>query len=715
MRSVIISRGAEPFIDYENFGEMTVEKGVSVPGIISRLLSLRRHEPHLILFFIHAGEYSGACDRLRESDLEDIFYSFVIFGSADEMKTTAFRNMHHVSEFRISPPSKDETSFIMEKSFSILEEFASARATQNEYLNRLVDTIQDQEDLIDIGRSLSSEKDPEKLLSLILTLSKKITGADAGSIYLVEEDEKGKKRLRFKTSHTYSRDIPLNEFVMPLNKESIAGYVAVTGEVLNIPDVYKLKEMNLLGIIHDSSFDKKHNYLTRSMLVVPMRNHHDEIIGVIQLINSKEYPDKRDSNGNEAFSIRLETLADFDRHVVAFDEKYDGLLQAIAGQAAIAIENNRMIRQIQTQFEEFVRASVTAIESRDPATSGHSFRVAKICTAMARAINEIDDGYLANFSFTETAISELEFAALLHDFGKVYVDLNIFRKEKKLYPRDMDNLMIRLDYLYRYVELQYRLRETQVECDQGSGSETIAAEKSRLDAEMSSILDEIKEIKGRIRILNEPTVMDKNPEETIDEITSRINALRCVDVDGGDMNVITDSDRMNLIIRRGSLNPLERKEIESHVVHTYSFVSKIPWPPEYRNIPEIALRHHEKIDGSGYPDGLKGRESTMIQARIMAIADIFDALASPDRPYKKACPWTRCFPSPRGGGQGSAGPGPGEALSPKRYMRLRWTFSATKSRSKSPDNLRTLPVFPQNHDCLDKNFFYGNICMRLCL
>jgi hypothetical protein len=202
----------------------------------------------------------------------------------------------------------------------------------------------------------------------------------------------------------------------------------------------------------------------------------------------------------------------------------------------------------------------------------------------------------------------------------------------------MDNLMIRLDYLYRYVELQYRLREAQVECRQGSDPEAIAAEISRLDSEMALILDEIKEIKGRIRILNEPTVMDKNPEETIDEIMSRINALHCVDVDGGEMNVITDSDRMNLIIRRGSLNPLERKEIESHVVHTYSFVSKIPWPPEYRNIPEIALRHHEKIDGSGYPDGLKGRESTMIQARIMAIADIFDALASPDRPYKKAVP-----------------------------------------------------------------------------
>jgi hypothetical protein len=263
---------------------------------------------------------------------------------------------------------------------------------------------------------------------------------------------------------------------------------------------------------------------------------------------------------------------------------------------------------------------------------------------MARAINDIHDGYLGSFHFSETAISELEFAALLHDFGKVYVDLNIFRKEKKLYPKDLENLMIRLDYLYRYVELQYNLREKSLRKEillRESGSGTAQERLDRTATERESLLNEIRGIKEKIKILNEPTVTDDDPEATLQEIVKEIDRIHCVDIEGHDMSVITAYDRLNLVIRRGSLNPLERKEIESHVVHTYSFVSKIPWPPEYKNIPEIALRHHEKIDGSGYPDGLRGRESTMIQARMMAIADIFDALASPDRPYKKAVPMDR--------------------------------------------------------------------------
>ena len=644
-KTIIITRAAESFADFVNSSPAGDILRGTLPEVLEDISGSGINGPRMAVFFIHASEYVEAYTRLRDrSPGEFFFYSFVIFGSPADLDSMDFRKLHHVSEFRTAPLSGRELEFTVDKSFSILEEYWEGRNIQNEYLAKLIDTRQDQEDLINIGRALSSEKDPEKLLTLILFLSKKITGADAGSIYLVEESERKVRQLRFKTSHTFSRDIPLNEFVMPMNKKSIAGYVAVTGEVLNIPDVYKLKEMESLRLVHDSSFDRKHSYITRSMLVVPMRNFQDDIIGVVQLINSKEDLANRDMDGNEAFTVRLETEDDFDRYVVPFDEKYDSLLQAIAGQAAIAIENNRLMRQIQTQFEEFVRASVTAIESRDPATSGHSFRVARICTAMARAINEVSEGYLGGFQFSENAINELEFAALLHDFGKVYVDLNIFRKEKKLYPKDLENLMIRLDYLYRYVELQYNIRENGLRERMllGDGGNEIAPEDlDGIRSEKESLLDEIMEIKEKIKVLNEPTVTDDDPENTLQDIVNEIDRIHCVDVEGQDMSVITDYDRLNLVIRRGSLNPLERKEIESHVVHTYSFVSKIPWPPEYRNIPEIALRHHEKIDGSGYPDGLKGRESTMIQARIMAIADIFDALASPDRPYKKAVPMER--------------------------------------------------------------------------
>ena len=638
-RTIVLSKKSEAYIGTCPESDYAVVRTDDPAEEIGQFLSSPEREMVLVLFFIHVSEYEKLFKTLRKITENSLFYTMVVFGSVQDMQSDRFSKLHHISEFRSTALVPEEIGFIIEKSFSIADAYCNDRQVQDEYFAKLVDTKQDQDDLINIGRSLSSEKDPEKLLFLILFLSKKITGADAGSIYLVETDEKGKKRMRFKTSHTFSREIPLNEFVMDLDKKSIAGYVAVTGEVLNIPDVYKLPEQEAFSFTHNSSFDRTHSYYTRSMLVVPMRNYQDEIIGVIQLINSKEDLHNRENTGNEAFTLKLETMDDFDQYVVPFDDKYDSLLEAIAGQAAIAIENNRMIKQIQNQFEEFVRASVTAIESRDPATSGHSFRVAEICKAMAQAINDIQEGYLKDFHFSETAIREIEFAALLHDFGKVYVDLNIFKKEKKLYPKDLENLMIRLDYLFRFVELQYNLRESRIlqEINE-TGDTALRREYVDVALEKERMLIKIKEIKERVRVLNEPTITERNPVETVDTIMNDINSIHCIDIDGNIMDIITDYDRTNLIIQRGSLNPVERKEIESHVVHTYNFVSKIPWPPEYKNIPEIALRHHEKINGTGYPDGLKGRESTLIQARIMAIADIYDALAAPDRPYKKAVP-----------------------------------------------------------------------------
>ncbi len=590
-----------------------------------------------LVLFITAEEFSSSVAFLQSVTGIEIHFGCVVFGNYSSLEFLAPDYLRHVYELRGGSITSGEAEFLVSKIKAQLDFAIEERSKQKEYLTRLIDTRQDQEDLIDIGKSLNSEKDMDKLLTMILFLSKKITGADAGSIYLVEEDEKGQKLLRFKTSHTFSREIPLNEFVMDMNEKSIAGYVAVTGDVLNIPDVYKINGTDQYSFSHNSSFDKQHDYITRSMLVVPMRNYHDEIIGVIQLINSKEDLVNNENAGNEAFSTHLETPEDFDRYVVTFDAKYDSLLESIAGQAAVAIENNRLIRQIQQQFEEFVKASVTAIESRDPATSGHSFRVAEICKAMAAAINDIDDGYLGQYYFSDDDIRELEFAALLHDFGKVYIDLSIFQKEKKLFPKDFENLLIRLDYLYRFVELQYHMKEEEL----FEGGEKNREELKKLKKEMKRDLDKILTIKENVTRLNEPTITDDDPEVLVKKLKDEVEDMHCIAINGDPMDIISSNDETNLVIKRGSLNPEERRVIESHVVHTYNFVSKIPWPPEYKNIPEIALRHHEKINGRGYPDGLKGRESTLIQSRIMAIADIYDALAAHDRPYKAAVPKER--------------------------------------------------------------------------
>ncbi|OHD66325.1 MAG: hypothetical protein A2176_07510 [Spirochaetes bacterium RBG_13_51_14] len=635
---VLISEKAKAYTSIPAENGFTVIESVDLRKDIQSLIDTVENVHITAAIFLCFGEYMELNMLLNVLSFKDISYQFIVFGSDDEVKGLGFENLLEISEFRRQPISESEFSFIVRKTFAGVNELYINRSLQEGYFSKLIDTKKDQEDLINIGRALSTEKDSDKLLRLILYLSKRITGADAGSIYLVEHDSKGRKRLRFKHSHTFSWDVPLEEKLLPLNKKTIAGYVAVTGQVLNISDAYNLPPDAPYSF--NSSIDKKNNYLSRSMLVVPMRNHVDEIIGVIQLINSKESIEKKNNGEYEAFTIRLEKPEDFKRHVVTFNKKYNSLMEAVAGQAAIAIENNRMITQIKNQFEEFVKASVSAIESRDPATSGHSFRVADICKAMAFAVNEENEGYLKDFHFTETQIKELELAALLHDFGKVYIDLSVFKKSKKLYPKDFENLCLRLNYLYRFLELQYSSREAELMKSMNNGEET-ARIFTELASEKNQMLTRIVEIRDRLCQMNEPAVVDEDLEETLNRISAEMDEIECLTVEGGRMCIISQADLLNLSIRRGSLNPIERSEIESHVMHTYCFVSKIPWPPEYKNIPEIALRHHEKIDGTGYPDGLSGRESTMLQSRIMAIADIYDALVAGDRPYKKAVPMDR--------------------------------------------------------------------------
>ncbi len=612
---LIITDNSEKTIDYilNEYDEVILFAVIIIP--LEKYQSLERH--------------------LNLIDYSRIFYQLVIVGDEEDIGAVSER-LYHINDYITKDISDRKLNFIIKKSFSIIEKYFQTEQKKSWYYNKLIDAQRDQSDLIDIGRALSAEKDMDKLLRLILYLSKKITGADGGSIYLVEEDSSGKRRLRFKYSHTFSQEIPLEEFVMDMNTKSISGYVAVTGEVLNIPDAYKIDP--LAPYSFNPYFDRQHNYISRSMLVVPMKNHLDEIIGVIQLINSKEDHTGVRKYENEAYEIKLESQSDFDKYVVPFDDRYNSLMEAIAGQAAIAIENNRLINQIQKQFEEFVKASVTAIESRDPATSGHSFRVAAICKEMANAINNVQSGYLSSFKFTDTDIKELEFAALLHDFGKVYIDLNIFKKAKKLYPKDLENLKLRMDYLYRYIELLYYSKEMEVIREGINYNKAVDNIVTLIHEEKIEKLKRIIEIKETIIKLNEPTVTEFEPDEVLRGILNEIETIECTDISGRRFEVITDLDKKNLSIKRGSLNEEERQEIESHVIETYKFVSKIPWPPEYKKIPEIALRHHEKLDGTGYPDGLAGRESVSLQSRMMAIADIFDALTAQDRPYKRAVP-----------------------------------------------------------------------------
>jgi HD-GYP domain-containing protein (c-di-GMP phosphodiesterase class II) len=614
---ILISEDVRHCIEVEELSEGTFVLQDAMAKCIS-LIKEHKDSTLFFLFFVSPGDMQKIHSYFIRLETTSVLYKGIIVSCGKSIMKD-FSEYEDVFTLRTTNIMEQEYLFLAAKAFDALEGEIHKKKANEEHNLKLIDAWNDQESLINIGKALSIEKDPDNLLRTILYFSKKITGADAGSIFIVEEADK-QKILRFKYSHTFSKNLSYEEFTMPMNTKSIAGYVAVTGQVLNIDDVYNLDED--APVSFNPSFDMEHGYRTKSMLVLPMRNHIDEIIGVIQLINSKEVGDIH--TGNEAFEIRLETDEDFSTKVSPFDDRYESLMEAVAGQAAIALENNRMLIQIENQFEEFVKASVTAIESRDPATSGHSFRVADMCVRTVKAINEADTGPFKDVSYNDVQLKEIEFAALLHDFGKVYIDPSIFLKEKKLFTRDYEYCMMRLNFLYRSLELKYT-RE-------GVPPEKIREQLSRI----TSIMEQVRE-------LNEPKPTDTDPEEVIQKISSFQQMLSADDLHGEMIPVLEQSEIMNLRIRRGSLNPEERKIIESHVEHTYNFVSKIPWPDEYKQIPDIARKHHEKLDGSGYPLGIKDKEQLPIASRIMAIADIFDALNATDRPYKKAMPLEQIF------------------------------------------------------------------------
>lgn len=478
------------------------------------------------------------------------------------------------------------------------------------------DFLDDQHEIISIGQMLVEERDRDKLIRKILKASLKITGADAGSVFLIVDNDDGSKGLLFKYSYTFSRNIDFNEFIMPLNEKSIAGFCAVNDEVVNISDAYNLDKNAPFSF--NKSIDETYDYLSRSMLVIPMKNHLGEILGVIQLINSKEHLNVKTDNFEmtESHKIYLETKEDFLTRIQPFAIRYEDLMLSVAGQASVALDNIKMIHQLEDQFEGMVRASVDAIDSKDPATSGHSFRVAQMGVKFLKCINSVNEGLFKNVYFKESEIKQMEYAALLHDYGKVYIDNDIFLKAKKLFPKDFSILMLRLDLIIQSFKL---------------------SPKDSLDYLKA---DKVSMVRELVSSLNEPRIFNDNPKKVIDDILLLKDEIIAYDGDNNLLPLLTENEIINLQIVRGTLNDAERKEIESHVTYTFDFLQSIPWPKELSRIPEIAGGHHEMLNGTGYPLGLKA-DQLSTESRVLAILDIFDALSASDRPYKDAVPFDK--------------------------------------------------------------------------
>jgi len=475
------------------------------------------------------------------------------------------------------------------------------------------DLFQRLEQLNDIGASLSNERNLNRLLEKILLAAKAITHADGGTLYLLTED---RQHLHFEIVRTDSLnvafggtsdqptsgkfpDLPLYKEDGSPNNSMVAAYAAITGETVNIADAYTAEGFDFSGT---RKFDERTGYRSQSFLTVPMKNHEGEIIGVLQLIN--------------AISPR-------EANVVPFSLADQRLAESLASQAAIALTNRQLVQQLENLFEAFIQLINLAIDEKSPYTGGHCQRVPELTMMLAEAVNATTTGPLADFTLTDKDRYELRIAALLHDCGKVTTPVHVVDKATKLQTIfDRIHLLdTRFEVLKRDAEIE-ALKAVAGGTDEGVVSAQLAERIAQLEADREFLRS--ANVGG-----------ERMSDDSIERVKRIGSAYRWRNVQGEEVPFLTDNELENLTIRAGTLTQAEREIINYHIVATIKMLEQLPWPKHLKNVPEYAGGHHERMDGKGYPKGLK-REQMSWQARMMGIADIFEALTAKDRPYKDA-------------------------------------------------------------------------------
>jgi HD-GYP domain-containing protein (c-di-GMP phosphodiesterase class II) len=495
-------------------------------------------------------------------------------------------------------------------------------AMENAALKREVKELEEQarrqhrqfEELNRIGIALSAERDIGKLQEFILMTMRQLTNADGASLWRKTTGEDGSPQLFLASSQNTSIDNTYQAFTVPVDDKSVVGYTVTVGWSQIYDDAYNPPAGKPQG---GKGFDAQYGYRTKSMLTVPMRNYKNEVVGAVQLINAKRN-----------FDTKL-TIANVPREVVSFRPEDLEMIESIASQAAVALDNESLLDSIQALFDGFVQASVTAIEQRDPSTAGHSGRVESLTTSLARAVTDIEVGKYRDVYLTEDQLKELRYACLLHDFGKVGVREHILIKAKKLMPGQLEVIQARFEFVERSVQVKYANEKLEAMRSGGSGEAALADIDRKLDEELGRLRTWIQGIVSA----NEPTVLPEDKASMLEELAQETYH----DMAGHPHPMLDPQEFRFLSIRKGTLDPQERLEMEAHVTHSFHFLTKIPWTSVMRGIPEIAYGHHEKLDGSGYPRGLTS-DQIPLQAKMMTISDIYDALTAQDRPYKRAVP-----------------------------------------------------------------------------
>lgn len=461
--------------------------------------------------------------------------------------------------------------------------------------------------MTEIGTALSSEKDFPKLLEMIVSHARTITNADAGTLYLVEDNQ-----LHFAVIQNKSLGIQMggrSKVPYPpvaISESSVSGYVALMGETLNIPDVYTVDIFDFTG---PKKFDVSTGYRSKSMLVLPLKNHESEVVGVLQLLNA----------------INPET-----GEVIAFSREAESLAESIASQAAVAITNTLLANDMEKLFDAFVEVMATAIDEKSPVTGGHIRRMTDLALTIANEINKLDEGPLKGIYFNAKQMHQLRIAALMHDIGKVTTPTEIMEKGKKLEAIiDRVHLVqLRIRYAAKLVMLEGYKRKLYL-VENGATQAEIYA----LDKEMKQKAMEFDDIIAFVGKCNEPG------EFLADDKLARLKVISKMtyEEDGEKYPLLTESEIENLSIRKGSITEKERKKMQDHAIVTVRMLKKIPFPKNLKDVPRFAGAHHEQLNGKGYPLGLKGDEIPF-EGRLLAVADIAEALTATDRPYKKAMP-----------------------------------------------------------------------------
>jgi HD-GYP domain-containing protein (c-di-GMP phosphodiesterase class II) len=578
------------------------------PGIISV------HHENFVVLLTPAHLWTQApqlFETWREPDKLETT-SVLLLGQIERQQLAESRNLG-LFGLLARDPSDSELVLNIERAFDWMhlktgQQFGAESLTRSEY---------EFGKLAEIARALTTERDIERLLGLILEKSRIVTGSDAGSLYVVEGATGGKeaRRLHFKLSQNDSVKFDWSEFTMPVDRNSMAGWVALERQTIRIDDVYEPSKSAAFGF--DRSFDERTGYRTKSMICTPLTNNRGDVLGVLQLINKKRRA-----------SVRLSNASDVDQHVVPFDERSEQVLTAVAAQAGIALENALLYDEIRGLFDGFVRASVDAIESRDPTTSGHSRRVATLTLQLANAVERCETGSYATVRWRGEDLRELEYASLLHDFGKIGVKEQVLTKAKKLYGYELERIRTRFDFIAKSLEANSWARKYEA-LRQGAGSDAVF----QIESEYLEQRAELEQTWTIVEQANEPTVLSSGEFSRIQAIGK--NAYPSL---GGQPQAwLTDDEITSLSVKRGSLTSSEFDEIRGHVSHTFRFLSRIPWGRTFAKVPVIAGAHHERLNGTGYPNRLTS-DQIPIQSKMMSVADIFDALTASDRPYKRAVP-----------------------------------------------------------------------------